>query len=52
MSLGLSKFKLRFWTIRDKLDRTLKFKIDALLRASPDPAEIILIRRSTPPRTV
>ncbi len=35
------KVQVKILDNRDRLDRTLRFKIDALLRASPDPAEIV-----------
>lgn len=33
---------------QDRLDRSLKFKIDALLRASPDPAEVVFDSKVDP----
>jgi type VI secretion system protein ImpF len=35
------KVQVKIEESKDRFDRTLRFKIDALLRASPDPAEII-----------
>lgn len=34
------KVKVHILESKDQLDRTLRFKIDALLRASPEPAEV------------
>jgi type VI secretion system protein ImpF len=42
------KVQVKILDNRDKYDRTLKFKIDVLLRASPDPAEIVFDSKVDP----